>query len=517
MKYGTKQFWSSSLARLSTDSDYPALTAILLLAMALRWWSPALMSDLWYDEIFSLAVAQQPFGQMMHLLTGAESNPPLYFVMLHFWLKLGDSDLHAQLFSLLFAPASVVAMYRLASLIGSRQVSLLACLLFAVSQSTINYSVEVRHYSLFLFLSILSTYYFLSIILRSDLESELLSRTLAVWAKYSIATTLVIYTHWFGLLLPLIHILGLVIYRRRQPNLYLQFVLSLLAVGVLCLPLILFLWGQVRLQESIGGFSWAEKPNWHSLVTVISFLAGGKNLAVLAVMIFLIVYLSNKRQRGGDKTFLRHVCFFGSYILMPLVTVGIGSQVLARYSLFVPRYFLPFTVGVCVLLSLSLLRVDKRIALFSIVLFIAYPVIKAIKHSKVPERPYSQIALELPCELRPGVLIAHLSPMSYNPVRHYRQGCSTTEKVLWIEDVGRGYILRRDVAGGLLDQSDSIELHSALRGFSDIWIIIDQVDQDPGLRLVCDQLKYGSSLNLESEKVFGLCLLQHYSVPQQIL
>jgi hypothetical protein len=125
------------------------------------------------------------------------------------------------------------------------------------------------------------------------------------------------------------------------------------------------------------------------------------------------------------------------------------------------------------------------------------------------------MALELPCELRPGVLIAHLSPMSYYPVRHYRQRCDATEKVLWSEDVGQGYGLRCELEGGLLNQSDSIELHSALRDSSDIWIIIDPIDQDPSLGLVRDELKNASGLTLESEKVFGQCRLQHYGVLQQ--
>lgn len=71
-------------------------------------------SDLWYDEVYSYRTACLPFRQMLHsLLLGGDTNPPLYTLLLHFWLKLSHSDTHIKTLSLVFGLASIAVMYLL--------------------------------------------------------------------------------------------------------------------------------------------------------------------------------------------------------------------------------------------------------------------------------------------------------------------------------------------------------------------------------------------------------------------
>ena len=497
---------------LERISEWWLVSSIVVVAVGLRWWSPEMRSDLWYDEAYSIAVATQPLGQVMRLLLTADSSPPLYLLLLHFWLKIGNSDVHAKLLSLVFAPGSIVAVYRLVKLLRGSYVALIACLLFSFSSSVITYDVEVRQYSLFLFLSILSTYYFLAAILYNGGKQESGLPPLNTWSKYFLMTALVIYTHWFGLLLPVIHSFGILIYRQIPTRSIRQYLCALLAIGAACSPLVPLLLSQVRLQESLGGFSWAEKPNPHSILNVVSFLAGGKNPAAFTAIILLATLLSMRERERLYHPSMKHVYFFATYALLPIILVGLVSYSLDHYSFFVPRYFLPFSLGVVILLAFAISRMYTQMAILCVLLLVSYTFVKAWKHSARPEIPYSEIAAALPDEARPDLLIVHLSPMSYLSVRRYRQESKANEKVLWSESAGRGYELRCLIDGGLLGDDASIELNDALRKRADIWLVVDLIDRDPRLRELLEEIKNRSGISLETAKVYGQCHLDHLIV-----
>ena len=125
------QLWFAEIgrsrARRLNGDEWLPVAAIVALGVALRWWSPAMKSDLWYDEVCSYTVAGRPFCSMMHTLyLGADTNPPLYTILLHFWLKLGASDTHVKVFSLLFATASIWVVYLLAKRLFGRRVGLIS-------------------------------------------------------------------------------------------------------------------------------------------------------------------------------------------------------------------------------------------------------------------------------------------------------------------------------------------------------------------------------------------------------
>jgi uncharacterized membrane protein len=139
------------------------LSAIIALGIGLRLWSPGMRSDLWFDEVYSYGIAQQSVRQMMQsLLLGGDAHPPLYILLLHFWLKLGDSDANAKLLSLLFGIIAIPVLYLLSKGIADQKTGVLSALVLASSQTAITYSVEARCYSLLMFLSVLSIHLLLS-------------------------------------------------------------------------------------------------------------------------------------------------------------------------------------------------------------------------------------------------------------------------------------------------------------------------------------------------------------------
>src|SRR5437867_3277970 len=119
-------------AIVKSKGEWLLVASIVALATAFRLWSPKMSADLWYDEVFSLMIAQQPFGEMMHrLYLGGDTMPPLYSVLLYLWMKLGASDAHVKFLSVVFGVASIFVMYLLARRVAGKLAGVASCLLLA--------------------------------------------------------------------------------------------------------------------------------------------------------------------------------------------------------------------------------------------------------------------------------------------------------------------------------------------------------------------------------------------------
>src|SRR3989339_991742 len=136
------------------------LLSIISLGLGLRLFILASRGSLWFDEAFSAHFAALDVGQMLHYLR-FENNPPLYFILLHFWIKLfGNSELALRLPSIIFGVASIPMIYILGKRLHSSTAGLFASFLLAISSFQVFYSVETRMYSLYLFLTLLATWLF---------------------------------------------------------------------------------------------------------------------------------------------------------------------------------------------------------------------------------------------------------------------------------------------------------------------------------------------------------------------
>jgi hypothetical protein len=508
-------------AILKSKAEWLIVAAISAVGTVFRLVSPKMSADLWYDEVFSLFVAQQPFAHMLHNLylgvpTGArmdpgDTNPPLYTVLLHLWMRMGSSDRHVKYLSLVFGVASIWAIWLLVRRVAGKLGGLVSCLLLAVSPLAIYYSIEARPYAMFLFFSLLSTFFFLSAIGKAELEERNTSSSSLMPAGYLVATILVVYTHWFGLLLMPVHAVGLVVYGPASARSVRRYLLSWIAIGCCCLPLVPFLLNQIRLQSAVGGFTWPGQPGLGSLFELALLTAGGQSLLALTAAFFLIAYLGKNDQMVEQGRRLRNGnMFFIAYVLLPVILVYAASALMAHYTFFVPRYFLPFLAGVYVLIGLAMSRIELKMALAWVLVLVLVPAFEAIRFSQPPANPYSRLASELSLREEPGVLIAHLSPMSYYPVLHYRRNSAARDKVLWNPASGGGYLIEYKLGGAMIDQNDLVEVGAELRKYRELWIVADPVGAGPETEGLGEWLRNDEDFSLVSEERIGQVSLKHY-------
>ena len=132
------------------------LILLLLIAFALRLYRLD-HQEIWGDEAHSAYLSKLPLSSAAS--PRMETNPPLYHLILWFWVKLTGSSVFALRFlSLVLGVLTVPLVYGLARLAFGELVGLLATLLCAISPFQIYYSQEARMYALATFFTTLSMF-----------------------------------------------------------------------------------------------------------------------------------------------------------------------------------------------------------------------------------------------------------------------------------------------------------------------------------------------------------------------
>lgn len=153
--------------------------------------------SLWNDEGTSVALSRL---NLPAVAAGAASDihPPLYYVLLHFWMELaGDSEFAVRFLSVLAGALIIVVTFRVARTFFDQEVAVIAAFLSALSVFQLYYSQETRMYAMVTLFSALSVWSMARLLLPS-------SRPLIVrWIAYAVSTTAALYTHYFSFTLVL--------------------------------------------------------------------------------------------------------------------------------------------------------------------------------------------------------------------------------------------------------------------------------------------------------------------------
>ncbi|MCX5796362.1 MAG: glycosyltransferase family 39 protein [Elusimicrobia bacterium] len=166
---------------------HPWETSLLLLGCLLRVCGLGLRS-LWFDEAKSLIIAQASWRDFLPLVRGLEVTPPVYFALLHPWVRLfADPLIAARLFSVLCGVAGLFLFARIADRLLARQ-RVFALFLACFSSFWVHLSQDGRAYSLFMLEALASLHLLLLLLERpSPLRRGL----------YAAAALVGLYTHVF--------------------------------------------------------------------------------------------------------------------------------------------------------------------------------------------------------------------------------------------------------------------------------------------------------------------------------
>jgi mannosyltransferase len=102
---------------------------------------------LWLDEAFSIWIARQPLADMFSWMARIDQHPPLYYLLLHFWMRLGQDAGTVRALSALAGVLNIPVLYLLGRRLAGRRVGLLAAAILAVSPFHVRFAQEARMYT----------------------------------------------------------------------------------------------------------------------------------------------------------------------------------------------------------------------------------------------------------------------------------------------------------------------------------------------------------------------------------
>ena len=103
---------------------------------------------IWYDEAFSILLAERDMAAIIRG-TAADVQPPLYYILLHVWLGLGENVFVLRFLSVALSLLAVALVYTIARRWYSERVGALASFLTALAPFQVYHAQELRMYALF--------------------------------------------------------------------------------------------------------------------------------------------------------------------------------------------------------------------------------------------------------------------------------------------------------------------------------------------------------------------------------
>ena len=141
---------------MNEDSEIEEFAPWLVIIITLigGWLRVLLLANkgMWLDETFSVWIANHTVVDMLQWITRIDQHPPLYYLLLHFWIALeGDTPFNLRLFSALFGAATIPFIYLIGKRMSGVMMGLAAAMILAISPFNIRFAQETRMYTLLMF------------------------------------------------------------------------------------------------------------------------------------------------------------------------------------------------------------------------------------------------------------------------------------------------------------------------------------------------------------------------------
>lgn len=302
-----------------------------------------LTQSVWRDEAFSILVAQRPLSFIFNNL-GVE--PPLYYILLHFWMKLfGSGEIAVRSLSFLgFALATIIVIFWAEKLFQKHFLSWYLPVFFFVNPMLLYYAFEIRTYGWFMFFAVLALYGYA--------EKK--------WWVMTIANVLGFYTHTYMIFVPIaqgFHWLATKRFKIRLSWLKDQALQSFLVSTIFMAP---WFFRVAKEMEKLK-HTWYFPVDLHLIQSVVGNMFVGYegtpwflwnftaylSLGLLALFIFS---LTSRATRARN-------LFFLTMTLLPLAFV-IGVSFFK--PLFVNRYLIPVTITEVFLVTFGIQAIRQK-------------------------------------------------------------------------------------------------------------------------------------------------------------
>jgi mannosyltransferase len=298
----------------------------------------------WIDEGLSWGISSHHFFSIPHVLR-QDGSPPLYYLMLHVWMKLfGTSEPATHALSLIPALLCIPVGYWTARSLFDERAGWFAALMFAFNSYLTMYAQETRMYSWMALFALLGTACFLQ---------AFVFRRRAYLVGLALSLAAMLYTHNWAVFFIAASLTALAVLAWRNPERRALIKDGLLAYGgalVLWAPWIPTFVFQLR----HTGAPWSTPPSLGVLRKAAPMTVDGEHIAmaiVLAGGVGLAGMIQRRRGREREAVIAGLILFFGT-----LMWAYVASQISPAWAY---RYFAVFVAPLLLMAGVGLSRAGK--------------------------------------------------------------------------------------------------------------------------------------------------------------
>lgn len=382
-------------------------------------------------ELCSLQMSQRDLSGGFFETIAREKHAPIYYIILQFWLRLfWSSEFILRLLSVIFGVASIFLIYKVGEVLFNRELGLLSAFLLSVSNLHIFYSQYARPYSLLVLLVMISTFLFIKALNESKFK---------YWFFYVLLTTLVLYTHNFGVFVLLSQGTYFIIFITKFKNSVKKWLIAQIVIFLTYLPWVIRVFNQFSQSENIR---WIPKASFPLIMqTFIDFstgrylgthwLAAGVsesiNTAELSVLlIFAVLFFLGVISVKRENLFLKEkseIIFAILWLFIPMFFSFIVAFIL--FPIYVTRYIL-FTLPAYYILvakGISNLRIKQiQVSILLMISFFNFFILKSFYAQPHRVEHFRESVRYIEEHIKENEVIFALGQGSSNGFLHYYSG-----------------------------------------------------------------------------------------------
>ncbi len=364
------------------------------------------IQSFWRDEAFSVLFASRPLAW---ILQNSSFDPPLYYILLHFWLKLfGQSEIAVRSLSFIgFALATILVILLAEHLFSKKWIQWLIPLLFFFNPMLLYYALEARAYGWYIFFTTLTIYGYLK----------------QNWKLFAIGAILGFYTHLYAGMIPFVCLLhyGIIHFKtlfQRKTFFKDPIIRSILLFTLAILPWIIrFLFVAHKFN-----YSWYFAVDFHLIFSVLGNMYTGYEgtpgylwtttrwMSIILLILSFVAFIPKSNRK--------HSTLFLGFVYIPLILV-IGVSFIK--PIFVNRYCIPVTIAEVFLIGYAISSFKMKIVqwMFAIAIFsytFGFSMWYSDKHSKMDLRTPMQ---EINTLIEPQDVIFADNPIIFLETMYY--------------------------------------------------------------------------------------------------
>lgn len=373
-----------------------AIVALCVAFAALRFWR-LLDSCLWFDEIFSVHAATEPWSRILGFVADDVIHPPLFYILLKIWILVGgDGLISVRLFPFVFSVATLVPFLYLCRDLKLRASQVILGLTFlAANGALIKYAQEVRMYSVVILLATFSVWLFVRFFYLGK----------NIWLL-TIVNTLLVYTHYFGWLVIVAEIVAIIALQRiKIRQIAISFGISFVSFAPWLIAVVVAASNSTGLGQNIG---WINAPRVADVLNLVldlvdPFYFQASNIEPASMFVFSLpillvlfagaaVYFAEwQKIAEDDRTRLLLAAVLG---IVPVVTAFVVSWALP-YSIWGTRHLIIVFVPLAIAGSVILTGIGPRVMRISAISLTAAAIgFALVAHAARPSPRYIWCAWE---------------------------------------------------------------------------------------------------------------------------